>query len=346
MTKKIGLVLSGGGIRGSYQIGAFYALKRSGIKFNVIVGTSIGSFNAAMLAAHEERKLLKFWQNVNVSDFLELDPILKDKKVSLEKLTATIKTITSKLQNKGFNISPLRTELSNLLNEKKLRRSNVLFGLVTLKGSNPEPVKVFLKDMVPNKVIDYILASCYLPIFKQEKLIDDDYYLDGGFSSNCPVEMLKDLSCDEIYAVSLNAIGVIKHSKAKVIWIKPSVDLGSILATDQVLINNNIKLGYNDTLKVLNKLDGREYSFVKKNKSYYARIIKNIDPELLKKVALHYKTKNPKKLIIRVLEYILRSEKKDIYHIYKPRDIIKSIKKQGMNKNLQYTFVSKLKVRM
>ncbi len=346
MKKNIGLVLSGGGIRGSYQIGAFYALKKSGIKFNAIVGTSIGSFNAAMLAAHEERKLLKFWQNINVNNFLELDPILQDKKISFEKLTATVKTIAAKLQNKGFNVDPLRIELNNLLNEKKLRRSKINFGLVTLKGNDTKPVKIFLKDMAFGKVIDYILASCYLPIFKQEKMIDDDYYLDGGFSSNCPVEMLEEFNCDEIYAVNLNAIGVVKHSKAKVTWIKPSVDLGSILATDPVLINNNIKLGYNDTLKVLNKLDGREYSFIKKSKNYYARIIKRIKPELLRRAELHYKTKNPKKLIIRILEYILRSEKKDIYHIYKPRDIIKSIKKQRNKRNFQYEFVSKLKVRM
>lgn len=346
MAKRIGLVLSGGGIRGSYQIGAFYALKKSGIKFNVIVGTSIGSFNAAMLAAHEERKLLKFWQHINVNNFLELDPILKDKKGSLEKLTATIKTITSKLQNKGFNINPLRVELSNLLDEKKLRRSNINFGLVTLKGDNTKPVKVFLKDMAPNKVIDYILASCYLPIFKQEKLIDDNYYLDGGFSSNCPIEMLDNFNCDEIYAINLNAIGVVKHSKAKVTWIKPSIDLGSILATDPVLINNNIRLGYNDTLKVLNKLDGREYSFIKKSKKYYQRIIRRVPLALLKKAELHYKTNNPKKLVLRILEYTLRSEKKDIYHIYKPRDIIRSIKKQKDKRNFQYEFVSLLRVRM
>ena len=44
--------------------------------------------------------------------------------------------------------------------------------------------------MQKDKIKDYILASCYLPIFKKEKLIDDNYYLDGGFYDIGPVSML------------------------------------------------------------------------------------------------------------------------------------------------------------
>ena len=62
----IGLALSGGGTRGSYQAGAFMAFKKCHIKFNGYVGTSIGSFNAAMLAAGKEKELKKFWENVNI----------------------------------------------------------------------------------------------------------------------------------------------------------------------------------------------------------------------------------------------------------------------------------------
>ena len=68
-----GLVLEGGGLKGSYQVGAFYALMKCGIKFDGYVGTSIGSFNAAMLASNKYRELLDFWYNLDISKVLSLD---------------------------------------------------------------------------------------------------------------------------------------------------------------------------------------------------------------------------------------------------------------------------------
>jgi hypothetical protein len=44
-----------------------------------------------------------------------------------------------------------------------------------------------------------------------------------------------------------------------------------------------------------------------------------------------------------MFEYILRNENKEVYHIYKPRDIIKITKKQSDKRNFQYDFVRKLK---
>ena len=44
---KRALVLSGGGAKGAYQLGVYKALKRLGIKINIITGTSIGAINGA-----------------------------------------------------------------------------------------------------------------------------------------------------------------------------------------------------------------------------------------------------------------------------------------------------------
>ena len=69
----IGLALEGGGTKGSYQIGAYYAMKDCGIEFDGFCGTSIGSFNSAMLACGKEEELLEFWQNINVANALGFD---------------------------------------------------------------------------------------------------------------------------------------------------------------------------------------------------------------------------------------------------------------------------------
>ena len=45
-----GLALEGGGAKGSYEIGAYIALKELGYKFDMVAGTSIGSLNAALIS--------------------------------------------------------------------------------------------------------------------------------------------------------------------------------------------------------------------------------------------------------------------------------------------------------
>ncbi len=44
-----GLVLEGGGAKGSYQIGAYKALKELGIEIGGVAGTSVGAINSALI---------------------------------------------------------------------------------------------------------------------------------------------------------------------------------------------------------------------------------------------------------------------------------------------------------
>ena len=44
------LVLSGGGSKGSYQIGVWKALRKLHIKFDIVTGTSVGALNGALVA--------------------------------------------------------------------------------------------------------------------------------------------------------------------------------------------------------------------------------------------------------------------------------------------------------
>ena len=45
-----GVALEGGGMKGAYHIGAVKAILECGYEIGAYVGTSIGSFNAAVLA--------------------------------------------------------------------------------------------------------------------------------------------------------------------------------------------------------------------------------------------------------------------------------------------------------
>ena len=58
---KIGLVLSGGGGKGPYQLGAIRALTEAGVDFSVVAGTSTGAINGALFLACGVEKAEELW---------------------------------------------------------------------------------------------------------------------------------------------------------------------------------------------------------------------------------------------------------------------------------------------
>jgi NTE family protein len=68
---KIGLVLSGGGIRGIAHLGVLQALSEAGIKFNKISGTSAGSIVGALFAQGiEPAEILKVFMQTRLYNYI------------------------------------------------------------------------------------------------------------------------------------------------------------------------------------------------------------------------------------------------------------------------------------
>lgn len=343
----IGIAFSGGGIRGSYQVGAYYAFKKCHIKVDGFVGTSIGSFNAAMLASGKERELLHFWQNIDacrVFGFTEnLGTLVNENKKGILVYEEIIKNVNNILKSRGISIDGLKAELTKLDIAKSLYKSKKDFGLVTVRYKHFKPCYMFKEDIPPKLLDEYLIASCYLPVFKREKLIDDNYYLDGGFWDYAPANSLLERGYDKVYVIDLEAIGIRRKykNKNKVEVIRPSRSLGGILNINTNNINKNIKLGYYDTLKVLKHLDGYKYIFKVRNDLYYQKLIKHIDNKDLWNIKRELGTIDNKKAIIKAVEYVMKKEKFTYYKIYDIRKVIRKIRKIKSN-DIVYKFISEL----
>ena len=344
----IGLSLAGGGVKGSYEVGAYFALKKCHIKIDGFVGTSIGSFNAAMLCAGMEYELLKFWQSVDVGEVLNFDKsftdILLNKKKSIKDIKDLLSYVKDIVKNKGVSTDGLKKIVESYNLEPSIRKSNKDFGLVTVKFNKIKPLYLFKEDIEQGKLNDYILGSCYFPIFKQEKMIDNSYYIDGGFYDNSPANMLLDKGYDKVYIIDLEAVGFKQKikDKSRVVIIKPSKPIGGVFNLDSKRINYNIKLGYFDTLKVLKNLDGKKYIFKKKGNWFYKRLIRKVKSRKLKEMQLFFKTKDTKELIISALEYIMKKEQYEYTCIYNPLKVIKEVKKNKKNPIGVYKFICEL----
>jgi len=260
------IVLSGGGAKGAYQVGVWKALRKLGIKYDIVTGTSIGSVNGLMMVQNDFWKTLWLWSNISFD-------VIYDVKFPRKYSTLLEKTKIYKnyaryfFKNGGISMDKMEKILSKAYNKKQFKNSNINYGLVTYNLTNMEPLFI-TKDDMGNKVIDYVLASsCCFPAF-QPKEINKEQFIDGGYYDNLPINLAIEMGAKEIIAVDLEAIGIKKTTKddsVKIKYIKPRNDIGPFLVFDKKLAIRGIKFGYFDTLKEYNQLDGNKYTFKKGN---------------------------------------------------------------------------------
>lgn len=319
------LVLSGGGLKGSYQIGAYKALKKLRYNFDIVTGTSIGAINGAFITAKEEKKAIELWKNVKIN-FLFTEKVNEDF-IVLEYLRNIIK-------NKGMDVSALENNINKYLNKNKFFKSNINFGLVTVNKKTKQPKYLEKKDLTKENLSDYLMASaCFYPIFQSKKIANEEY-LDGGYHDNMPIDFAIRLGADDIIAIDLAAIGIRKKisGKAKIKYIRPNNQLGAEMIVSNKQIRKNLSYGYNDTMKAFNQLEGKKYTFKKGELEKYCMRYKEKYEELAHKKKEDYElTADELRRIIENLCTILKIDDTKIYTIKKINNIIK---KELLNKNL------------
>lgn len=286
-----GLVLEGGGAKGSYHIGVYKALRESGIRIKGIVGTSIGALNGAMIVQNDYDRCYDLWNKITYSmvadvDDDEIDKILQLKLVK-EDLSFLRDKIKGLISTKGFDITPLKKLLDDYIDEEKIRKSGMDFGIVTINLSPFKPLYIFLDDIPKGELKEYLMASAYLPIFKSER-IGGKLYLDGGFYDNLPFKMLVEKGYKDLILVRTHAMGLTKKLDLQginSIIISPSDSIGRSFEYDSNRARSNIELGYYDGLRALNGLKGSRYYIIpKKNQDYYLKFLLNISEEEVRKM--------------------------------------------------------------
>lgn len=330
----LGLALEGGGAKGSYEIGAYVALCELGYRFDAVAGTSIGSLNAALIAQNNIKLAKELWLNAD-SEIIGLSKDIvklhKNFRINKDSIKLSISEIEKIIKNKGLDVSKYKNILNNYINEKDIRKSNIDYGLVTVRLKDLKPLELTIDEIEEGKLADFIMASSYLPVFKMEKIIDNSYYLDGGVSNNLPISLLERMGCNKVVAVRINGVGISKKkliSKTEVIEIAPTKDTGPVLFFDNKDIVNNYYMGYYDTMLELNKIDGFKYYFKKFN--LYNFISRKCDKSLVNLIKLKYHTPNIKDSVIKSIEEILEENNINYYKLYSIPKIIKYIKKNNL----------------
>ena len=268
LTKEYGIVLEGGGARGSYQIGAWKALREAGIKIRGIAGASVGALNGALICMDDLEKAEEIWENIRYSQVIDVDDDVIEtvKKLDLKSLDLVKVAEDARriLKDKGLDITPLKNLIESVVDEDKIRSSDRELYLTTYSVTDRELLVLNAKDIPDGEIGDMLLASAYFPAFRNDKL-GGKRYLDGGGWNNVPINILLEHDYKDILVIRIYGLGYDSERTTEipkdvhVTHIAPRQDLGGILEFDRTRARKNMTLGYYDAKRVLYGLEGRWY---------------------------------------------------------------------------------------
>lgn len=189
---RIGLCLSGGGAKGSYQAGVIKALYDRGInKFDAISGTSIGAINGYYIFTGNVENLEKMWTSIETNP--ENDIRIVDNTVDNSYVIDTLKALdTENKQEMDFYVNYI--EIYNKNVREKVENVKIL-------GEKESLSAVKYSSLLPCN------PKANLPL-KQQFIKDvseglyDGFKLDGGLLNNTLIEPLLEKTVDKIIVIS------------------------------------------------------------------------------------------------------------------------------------------------
>lgn len=263
--KEYGLVLAGGGAKGIYQLGAWSAMRELGIKFSAVAGVSIGSINGALIASDCFDDAVKLWKSASVDKGVNITEELPDPEnlFSFKNIPALFKEI---VKNGGIDASPTKELLEQFIDEEKVRKSKVKFGMVTFLLSEFTPLEIFIDKIPEGQLLDYLLASSKVPGVSKIGP-EGERYLDGGVYDNAPMGMLHRNGYNRMIVVDISSMKGFGHRNdmacTEFVYVRPYDidDLGAAFDFSEEMFDLRLKMGYLDTMKAFGRISGVRYYF-------------------------------------------------------------------------------------
>lgn len=300
MNNGVGLVLAGGGGKGSYFIGVWKALIEYGVDKNIssISGTSVGALNAVLFAQDNYDIAEEIWKNISTDKILKVD--LKKTLINILGMgylkgdLSILNMIFREFYGSGIfsregliDIMDKYIDLNYISNSRRNIYATA-FNVNTLKT---EYLKINRHDK--EKIKKILIASSALPLIYDKVEIDGQNYIDGGIKDNVPISPLYNEGIRNFIIVHLGRDSIINKKcfkNSNIIEIVPNKGQGDLVSGtldfSQEGILRRINQGYEETIKVLKPM--YEMGILQSNIAKKMNLIKVNEIEFIeqKKIAL------------------------------------------------------------
>ena len=270
---KLGIALSGGGIRGIAHAGVLKALEDNGIKVDIVGGTSSGSMIAMLYASgyspyHIYRLFKKHSKDIAK---VNTKPIIRSYMLN--------KRITLKGLKTGNSVEKIFDEVINKQGIYKMKDIKMPVVIPTVDLMNckeyiftnnpPEDKEKYITDISVGKAIR--ASSSFTAVFSPCEY-KEHAFIDGGILDNIPIEEVKKQGADIVIGVKFNSDKINEDSNIMDMTMKTIDIMGEKISENNLKQANYILNVYTDKTGLLDveKLDSCY-------KYGYNAVIENLD---------------------------------------------------------------------
>lgn len=186
-------VLGGGGVLGAVEVGMLRALFERGITPDLVLGTSVGALNGAMVARDPSSavidRLISLWESASQTKDVYGDRPLRTvrRAVSTGTHIYSAKPLTQRL----------REELGDVTFEELPVRFQVCAASIERAAEH---------WFSTGPVVDAVVASAAVPGLLPPARVGDEHYLDGGIVNSIPVGRAVQLGATRIFVLQVGRI--------------------------------------------------------------------------------------------------------------------------------------------
>ncbi len=259
--QKLGIVLSGGGGRGAYQVGVWKYLVECGLDKDIraFAGTSIGAINSILFAEDNYELVEHVWTKE-----IEGKVIPPMKFFSI--LSSIPKAIIRFFVHRGmFARDELVKIIDRFVDLEAVSNDNrtIFASCSTITSLFPlkfEPKYLKLNGGSSDRIKSILFATSALLFLFEAENIDGTKYIDGMYTSQVPIQALYEHGCDAVIVVYLNSKDIVKDKSIfgdmTIYEIIPQSKLGGFftgtLDFSESGARKRIEAGYQNAKNVIN----------------------------------------------------------------------------------------------
>lgn len=193
VTGPVAFVLGGGGVRGAVQVGMLRALLEAGVVPDLVVGTSIGAINGAVVAAdpvpEAADRLLELWTSPAAAD------------VYGQGLSSQVRRL-ARIRTHLISPDPLRRMLEQTLGADTTFE-DLAVPLRVVAASIERAAEHWFDH---GQLVPAIMASASVPGLFPPTKIGGEHFVDGGMVNSIPIEAARDAGARTIYVLQVGRV--------------------------------------------------------------------------------------------------------------------------------------------